>query len=83
MDNRHSTQWDDYSNIEITYVDGDDCEIVPNTLRSILRFADMQVVSVDAELRGEREPIISIIIANENECTPSIELLRYKKHLCE
>lgn len=83
MDNRQSDSWDDYKNIEIAYVKDGDCEIVPNTLRSILRFADMKVVSVDAEMRDMRTPIIAITIADENEGKPSIDLLRYKQHLCE
>lgn len=83
MDNRHSDRWDDYENIEIAYVKDGDCEIIPNTLRSILRFADKKVISVDAEMRSVRTPIISITIADHNETEPSIDLLRYKQHLCE
>lgn len=83
MDNRQSNRWDDYKNIEITYIKDGDCEIVFNTLRSILRFADKKVISVDVEMRDERTPIITIAIADEDENKPSIDLLRYKQHLCE
>lgn len=83
MDNRQSEQWDDYQNIEITYVNDGECEIVPNTLRSILRFADMKVISVDAELSDRDTPTIVIIIADKNNGKPSIDLLRYRQHLCE
>lgn len=83
MDNRQSERWNDYNNIEIAYVKDGDCEIIPNTLRSILRFADKKVVSIDAEMRDERTPVIAITIADENEGEPSIDLLRYKQHLCE
>ena len=83
MDNRQSDRWDDYKNIEIAYVKDGDCEIVPNTLRSILRFADMKVISVDAEMRDERTPMIVITIAEEDEGEPSLDLLRYKHHLCK
>lgn len=83
MDLRQSDRWNDYDNVEIAYVQNGDCEIVPNTLRSILRFADKKVISVDTELREERAPGIIITIADEDEGEPSIDLLRYKQHLCE
>lgn len=82
MDLRHSDKWDDYNHIEITFVDGEDCEVVPNTLRSILRFADCYVNSVDVDMR-DGNAIICIIITNEVEAPASIETLRHYTHLCE
>ena len=82
MDLRHSDDWDDYDHIEIVYADGEDCEVIPNTLRSILRFADCMIDSVSVELRNNN-PIMSIIITDKIEGTPSIDLLRYKQHLCQ
>ena len=82
MDLRHSDKWNDYNHIEITFVDGDDCEVVPNTLRSILRFADCYIDSVDIDMR-DGNAIISIIISNKVEVPTSINTLRNYKHLCE
>ena len=81
MDLRHSDQFDDYKYINILYVEDDDSEKVPITLRAILRFADCYVNAVNIDIY-DNKPILDIIITKQKHDEPSIELLRYKQHLC-
>ena len=82
MDLRHSDEWNDYENIEIMYVVGDEVETVPNTLRSILRFADCPIDSVGMNFRDGR-PMLDIIITNKKNSDELLDILQHQRHLCE
>lgn len=77
-DLRQSDRWNDYDRIKMVYVEGDDVEEIPPTLRAILVFADCEVIDISWTEDG-----IDVIVAKDNEMKPSIDLLRYKKYLCE
>lgn len=77
MNLRHSEEFNDYENIRIIFVDGNDVEVVPNTLRAILRFADCYIDSISLEGK------IEIIITKEPIEYASMEVLKYQPYLLE
>lgn len=82
MDLRHSDKFNDYENIEIVYVVGDEVETVPNTLRSILRFADCPIDSVSIDLK-DGCPLITIILTSSKQADNLLDILQHKHYLCE